>query len=59
MLCKVCNTNETKYSWCLDCYILYKRMRKYGYEFMFLPNDVGEYKACSTDLRFIKILKKN
>lgn len=57
MLCKVCNTNESKYSWCVPCYILYKRMKKYGYEFKFLPEDVGCYKATSVDMRFIEILK--
>ena len=58
MLCKVCNTNQSKYTWCVPCYILYKRMKKYGYEFKFLPDDVGFYKPSSVDMRFIE-LKKN
>ncbi len=58
MLCKICNTNESKYTWCVPCYILYKRMKKYGYEFKFLPEDVGCYIPTSVDTRFIEI-KKN
>lgn len=57
MLCKICNT-ETKYSWCQDCFILYKRMKKYGYEYRFLPKEIDEYKPTSKDMRFI-IIKKN
>jgi len=56
MNCKICNS-ECKYTWCVPCFILYRRMKKYGYEFKFLPNGVDEYKASSIDTRFIIILK--
>ena len=56
MNCKICNC-ECKYTWCQECFILYRRMKKYGYEYKFLPNGVDEYKASSKDLRFIIILK--
>ncbi len=57
MICKVCETNESKYSWCVPCYILYKRMHKYGYEFKFLPEDLGCYRASSVNKEYI-IIKK-
>ncbi len=57
MICKVCQTNESKYSWCVPCYILYKRMHKYGYEFKFLPEDLGCYRASSVNKEYI-IIKK-
>jgi hypothetical protein len=33
-------------------------MKKYGYEYRFLPKEVDEYKPTSKDMRFI-IIKKN
>ena len=56
MNCKICN-NECKYSWCKDCFVLYRRMKKYGYEYRFLPREINEYKVSSKDLRFIIINK--
>lgn len=58
MLCQICKETESKYSWCVPCYILYKRMKKYGYDFQFLPKEVNEYKPTSKDTRFI-IINKN
>jgi hypothetical protein len=58
MLCKICNQNESKYSWCVPCYILSRRMKKYGYEFKFLPKEINEYKPSSKDTRFL-IINKN
>jgi hypothetical protein len=57
MLCKICKETESKYTWCKDCFILYRRMKKYGYEYRFLPREINEYKVSSKDLRFIIINK--
>ena len=56
MLCKYCNSVESKYAWCMPCYILYKRIKKYGFEFLFLDSTTNEYKATGSDTRFIKLL---
>jgi len=57
MNCKICSS-ECKYTWCVPCLILYRRMKKYGYEYKFLPNGVDEYKPSSIDMRFIIILNE-